>query len=638
MLEQIKQQAENFLTLLDEESEEFTFQTFTDSPEDRENFPVASNGKRYDPLAKVLNGDIDVLFEKLVDLNNKGAGVYVTVNKTDLTGRTLKNMVGVRALWQEDDGDGKDLPCNPHIVVESSPGHYHRYVLVDGITPDQFKVIQGRMVSQFGSDPNAKDYSRVLRLPGFLHLKRKSRPHMVSIVDQSNELPFDIPALERVFPRTPPEETNQQTASSAPQKENTNAIRLTPEQLTKVFDYGSGSYDDWFKVGMVIHNETVGSDYGLSVWKAWSSSSDKYNSDECVRKWDSFGKTDAEPMTFATLFWGDKEEVPELYRKFQFRPFMDLAKEVKPTQWLIKGVAVTESMAVLYGAPGSYKSFIATEMMMCIATGEPLWGKDVTQGTTAMIIGEGQNSYGKRGLAWMRARGYDNVNNFYVSTVPAQLTIEDSARVVGEAIEALPGDVVAVCIDTLNRNFGPGDENSTSDMSLFVANLDNFIGRKMLKLVVHHTGLGNDSRARGSSVLRASLDSEYMTKADDGQCTFSCTKMKDGPKFNDLNLKTTIIDMPQNILPGENSIVLDVDANVKAAENLSRQPTAKQRLITWLSETEFPLRTTLRSNEGFKTIGFSTWASCKSEISKLKNEAIVVEKDGLFIVVKQNVK
>ena len=69
-------QAEKFLTLLDEETEEFTFQTFDDAKEGR-------------PLARIFNGSLNDHWNKLVSLNNKGAGIYVTINKTDLKGRKI---------------------------------------------------------------------------------------------------------------------------------------------------------------------------------------------------------------------------------------------------------------------------------------------------------------------------------------------------------------------------------------------------------------------------------------------------------------------------------------------------------------------------------------------------------------------
>jgi len=176
--------AEKYLTLLDEDVEKFTFQTFDDREE---------KSKRKH-LTRILHDSIENCWENLVALNKQGAGVFVTVNKTNLTGRKKTDIIGIRAVWQEDDNKGaKELPVDPHIVVESSPGKFHRYILTETTKLDEFEPVQQVLVDLYGSDPNAKDRSRVLRLPGFFHQKNPERPHMVQIIHESGAqaLPWD---------------------------------------------------------------------------------------------------------------------------------------------------------------------------------------------------------------------------------------------------------------------------------------------------------------------------------------------------------------------------------------------------------------------------------------------------------------
>ena len=103
-------------------------------------------------------------------------------------GRKGKNITNIRAVWQEDDdGVAVDFPIEPSLVVESSPGRFHRYWLLAEPWPadergraDHAEVME-RMIETYGSDPNAKDLSRVLRVPGFLNRKHGD-PHQVRIV------------------------------------------------------------------------------------------------------------------------------------------------------------------------------------------------------------------------------------------------------------------------------------------------------------------------------------------------------------------------------------------------------------------------------------------------------------------------
>lgn len=190
-------QAEHFLTLLDGNAENFTFQTFDD------------NKARKDPtLAKVLHGSLEAYWQELYALSRRGAGVFVTVNQTNSTGRKTADITRIRAVFQECDCPGTpEPPLKPHIVVESSPGKFHRYFLVDGGA--QFNLFEGvmaRMVADFDSDPNAKDRARVLRLPGFPHQKDPANPWLVRIVEESGELPY---TWSQVTAKIPPLEHTQ---------------------------------------------------------------------------------------------------------------------------------------------------------------------------------------------------------------------------------------------------------------------------------------------------------------------------------------------------------------------------------------------------------------------------------------------
>ncbi|MDR7134526.1 hypothetical protein J2X06_001710 [Lysobacter niastensis] len=113
------------------------------------------------------------LHEVATDLqldNGNGYGVFVVINEG---GHKKADITRVRALWA--DFDRPALPCtlplDPHIVVESSPGKYHVYWLVDDVPLDQFDPLQKAIAAHCGSDPSVCDLSRVMRLPGFIHHK-----------------------------------------------------------------------------------------------------------------------------------------------------------------------------------------------------------------------------------------------------------------------------------------------------------------------------------------------------------------------------------------------------------------------------------------------------------------------------------
>ena len=112
---------------------------------------------------------------RLTDLQHAGAGVFVTINGTDGAGRKAANIVPVRAVFVDLDGAPFEpvlaCPPPPHIAVESSPGRYHAYWLVRDLPLERFAPLQKAIAARFGGDPAIHDLPRVMRLPGFWHLK-----------------------------------------------------------------------------------------------------------------------------------------------------------------------------------------------------------------------------------------------------------------------------------------------------------------------------------------------------------------------------------------------------------------------------------------------------------------------------------
>lgn len=149
-----------------------TFQTFDD------NVDIKDPDK-----ARVINaqhGSYKQSMEELANYNQRGAGVFVTVNQTDGKGRKTKNILAVRALFADFDTVDNDRPallqriCTlpPSILVESSQGKHHAYWLVADFPLGQFTDAQKTIIAFFGSD-NIHDLPRVMRLPGFTHHKVK---------------------------------------------------------------------------------------------------------------------------------------------------------------------------------------------------------------------------------------------------------------------------------------------------------------------------------------------------------------------------------------------------------------------------------------------------------------------------------
>jgi hypothetical protein len=174
-----KDMARQFLARLDPHATRFTFQFFGDGD---------------DGYAEIFHGSLEDVWPKVQTLNTPGrrVGVFVTINETDFKGRKAVNVVRCRALFVDADSDEQVNHCReilaayavePDIVVRTGRGA-HFYFCVE-VPCKQFREWQGKLIEKLGTDRAIKDLSRVMRLPGTLHLKTPSAPRLVQLEDSS---------------------------------------------------------------------------------------------------------------------------------------------------------------------------------------------------------------------------------------------------------------------------------------------------------------------------------------------------------------------------------------------------------------------------------------------------------------------
>ncbi len=140
-----------------------------------------------DPLAKVFYGPLERHLSSLVKLQQQGAGVFMMINASDGLGRRNSNVTRVRAHALDLDGAPIEpvlaSALQPHILVESSLNKWHAYWLVASCPLDKFQERQHALADRFDGDRSICDLSRVLRLPGFWHLK--AEPFQTRLVKPS---------------------------------------------------------------------------------------------------------------------------------------------------------------------------------------------------------------------------------------------------------------------------------------------------------------------------------------------------------------------------------------------------------------------------------------------------------------------
>lgn len=131
------------------------------------------------------NGMTEVTREDAASWNAKGFGIFWTVQKFN-GARRIENLSRIRA-WAVDLDEGTKeeqvarlhrSPIIPSAVAETKSG-YHAYWYAEDARKETYRPLLDSMVAFFGADKNARDLARVLRVPGFYHLKDPENPFLV---------------------------------------------------------------------------------------------------------------------------------------------------------------------------------------------------------------------------------------------------------------------------------------------------------------------------------------------------------------------------------------------------------------------------------------------------------------------------
>ena len=133
--------------------------------------------------------------DRLQKTNNDGFNVYFIPNKVKGPSGADEYVTEIRAVFADLDGAPLQpvLDCGllPHIIVETSPGKFHCYWLVKGLSKTEFKAYQLAIAKRFNSDTSVCNPSRIMRLPGFYHLK--GEPFLSHIFQNNSDLPIHTP-------------------------------------------------------------------------------------------------------------------------------------------------------------------------------------------------------------------------------------------------------------------------------------------------------------------------------------------------------------------------------------------------------------------------------------------------------------
>lgn len=207
--------------------------------------------------------------------------------------------------------------------------------------------------------------------------------------------------------------------------------------------------------------------------------------------------------------------------------------------WLVEDLIFAGDFGLVYGASQSGKSFLAVDMGLAIARGEPFLGKKTSKGSVIYQAGEGG-----KGLL-RRLKAYRHHHDIYADDLPfvllpgridlfqadAENGIEPFIAEIMAFKTWLPEPLGMVFIDTYSTATPGANENASEDVSKALRAIQRIQdAARCGVMVVHHKNAGGE-KPRGHTSLYANADTALEVIRDENdpsQRTLRIAKVKDG--------------------------------------------------------------------------------------------------------------
>lgn len=236
----------------------------------------------------------------------------------------------------------------------------------------------------------------------------------------------------------------------------------------------------------------------------------------------------------------------DTHRKGRFRivNYAGLCK-TPPISYLIDDCLPNDAYCIMFGASGTFKTFLALDMALSVALGQPetdtgvtLWPKIAEAGPVLFAVSEGRGGILARVQAWSE-KYYDGqpIPDFYVADpVPHVGDLgTDAYKEFIAVATSFTERYKLVVIDTIGRAMQGVNENAQEHASKFTALVEALrrdLGCTVLAL--HHTGHEAGNRERGSVVFGADADTRIRIERPDPKAfavELHMVKQKDAPEW-----------------------------------------------------------------------------------------------------------
>jgi phage/plasmid primase-like uncharacterized protein len=225
--------------------------------------------------------------------------------------------------------------------------------------------------------------------------------------------------------------------------------------------------------------------------------------------------------------------------------------DIKPSleaNWLVDDIVPAGGLCLIYGHPGSGKSFFALDLTMHIAAGRQWRGRDTRPGLVIYVGAEGQRGLRQRIAAFRQHYGASNLPfaliPVEVNMLDADGDVEKLSKTIELASKRYDLPVAMIVLDTLSRTFGGGDEVGP-DMVTYINNGGRLQQRfNCAQLDIHHRPKDSANETpRGHGSLWGACDTIILVEDRNGQKTAKNTKQKDAEPFEPIDFSLKVIEL-----------------------------------------------------------------------------------------------
>ena len=426
--------------------------------------------------AKSVSGTLEDLWPEMMAAQNTGFGVFVVVNEGGGDDKSIKK---VRANFT--DGDNIPRPATwhrePSFFVWRDATHWHAYWAVWDQNVDEFRAVQSRLATHYGTDIRVCNPSRVMRLAGTLHLKNPAHPFLMQLAESSAWAAlgaYETAEILDGLPTVREKLAEKRTAAPGVELDHPRHIARARAHLELCAKDGrvaiEGQGGDAFTLQMCNKmldlgcTPATGLDLMLELWN-----------DACAPPWGR-NELEAKMVNAATyrendIGCDDTQPASEVFAKIAAKApepvgpssFKDLlARDVKPPAYLIAGLVEKGLPVMLAGPGGVHKSRTALHWGLSIAAGVPVYGRPVERAHFLYLSYEDEADEVARRVQAMAKRLElpigDNAEYWDFTMAPEPVAIVTDAGVKPQKfysrlhahLKAIPGHKVVVADSTYN--------------------------------------------------------------------------------------------------------------------------------------------------------------------------------------------